>query len=259
MLSADGRFEIRVTRDPANIEAAQRLRYHVFYEEMSADPTAEMRAVRRDMDRFDSVCDHLLVLDSERPADQQIVGTYRMLLQVDAEKHGGFYSAGEYDIASFVAGFGDRIAAEIGRSCVHADYRNKRIVELLWRGLAHYYRDNSIERIFGCASFHGTDPEALALPLSYLYHYHLAPPELRVRALPELHVPMDRIAKEDISARGAIRQVPALLRAYLRLGGVCGDGAVIDHQFGTTDVFMVLAMENLPDKYHDYFERDSTG
>ena len=259
MLSADGRFEIRVTRDQADVEAAQRLRYHVFYEEMSADPTSEMRSVRRDIDRFDLICDHLLVLDRERPAAQQIVGTYRMLLQVDAEANGGFYSAGEYDVAAFVSRFGDRIAAEIGRSCVHADYRNKRIVELLWRGLAHYYRDNKIERIFGCASFQGTDPAALALPLSYLYHYHLAPPELRARALPDLYVPMDRIAKEDISARGAIKQVPALIRAYLRAGGVCGDGAVIDHQFGTTDVFMVLAMENVPDKYHDYYERDSPG
>jgi putative hemolysin len=259
VLSADGRFEIRLTRDPADIEAAQQLRYYVFYEEMSAEPTPEMRAVRRDMDRFDPICDHLLVLDRERPVGQQIVGTYRMLLQADAEAHGGYYSAGEYDVAAFVAGIGDRVTAEIGRSCVHADYRNQRIVELLWRGLAHYYRDNNVERIFGCASFQGTDPEALALPLSYLYHFHLAPPVLRARALPELHVPMDRIAKEEISARGAIKQVPPLIRAYLRLGGVCGDGAVIDHQFGTTDVFMVLAMENVPEKYHDYFERDTTG
>jgi putative hemolysin len=257
--TADGRFEIRVTRDRADIEAAQRLRYHVFYEEMAAEPTDEMRAVGRDMDGFDPICDHLLVLDYERPAGEQIVGTYRMLLRPDAEAHGRFYSESEYDIASFVAGFGDHNAAEIGRSCVHADYRNQRIVELLWRGLAHYYRDNNVERIFGCASFPGTDPEALALPLSYLYHFHLAPPAFRVRALPDLHVPMDRIAKDDISARSAIRQVPALIRAYLRLGGVCGDGAVIDHQFGTTDVFMVLAMENVPEKYHDYFERDSVG
>ena len=259
MLSADGRFEIRLTRDAADIEAAQRLRYHVFYEEMSAEPTPEMRDARRDMDRFDPICDHLMVLDRERPEGQQIVGTYRMLLRPDAEKHGGYYSAGEYDIDSFVGGFGDRNVAEIGRSCVHADYRNQRIVELLWRGLAHYYRDNNVERVFGCASFPGTDPEALALPLSYLYHHHLAPPELRVRALPALHVPMDRIPKDEISARAAIRHVPALIRAYLRLGGVCGDGAVIDHQFGTTDVFMVLAMENVPEKYHDYFERDAAG
>jgi len=257
VLSADGRYEIRVTRDPADIEAAQRLRYHVFYDEMSAEPSPEMRESGRDFDRFDTICDHLLVIDRERPAGQQIVGTYRMLLRADAEAHGGYYSSSEFDIADFVAGFGGRNAAEIGRSCVHADYRNQRIVELLWRGLAHYYRDNSVERIFGCASFPGTDPEALALPLSYLYHFHLAPPELRVRALSALHVPMNRIDKEELNPRSAIRQVPALIRAYLRLGGVCGDGAVIDHQFGTTDVFMVLAMENLPDKYHDYFERDT--
>lgn len=258
MLSADGRFEIRQTRDPADIEAAQRLRYHVFYEEMSAQPTPEMEKVRRDFDRFDAICDHMLVIDRERPEGQRIVGTYRMMQRADAEAHGGYYSSGEYDIDAFVAGFGDRNACEIGRSCVHADYRNQRTIELLWRGLALYYRDNNIERIFGCASFAGIEPDAIALPLSYLYHHHLAPPELRVRALPERFVAMDRVAKDEISPRQAIKQVPPLIRAYLRLGGVCGDGAVIDEQFGTTDVFMVLAMENVPEKYHDYFERDET-
>ncbi len=258
MLSADGRFEIRLTRDPADIAAAQHLRYQVFYEEMTAEPSPEMRAAGRDFDRFDAICDHMLVIDRHRPEDSQIVGTYRMLQRADAEAHGGYYSSGEYGIASFVAGFGDRNACEIGRSCVHADYRNQRTIELLWRGLAHYYRDNNIERIFGCASFPSTNPDDIALPLSYLHHFHLAPPELRVRALPERYVEMNRIAKDDISALQAIKQVPPLIRAYLRLGGVCGEGAVIDQQFGTTDVFMVLAMENVPEKYHDYFERDDT-
>ena len=187
---------------------------------MAAEPSPEMRDSRRDFDRFDSICDHLLVIDRDRHAGDQIVGTYLMLLRPDAESQGGYYSSSEFDIADFVGGFGGRNASEIGRSCVHADYRNQRIVELLWRGLAHYYRVNNVERIFGCASFPGTDPEALALPLSYLYHFHLAPPELRVRALPDRHVPMDRIAKDDISPRSAIKQVPALIRAYLRLGGV---------------------------------------
>jgi len=258
VLSADGRFEIRLTRDPADIAAAQRLRYQVFYEEMAAEPTPEMRTAGRDFDRFDAICDHMLVIDRERAEGQQIVGTYRMMQRADAEAHGGYYSSGEYDIDAFVARFGERNACEIGRSCVHADYRNQRTIELLWRGLAHYYRDNNIERIFGCASFAGTDPQALALPLSYLYHFHMAPPDLMVRALPDQYVKMDLISKDEISPRQAIKQVPPLIRAYLRLGGVCGDGAVIDRQFGTTDVFMVLAMENVPEKYHDYFERDDT-
>ena len=256
LLSADGRYEIRLTRDPADIAASQRLRYRVFYEEMSAVPTPAMAREHRDMDRFDEICEHLLVIDRTRAADDAVVGTYRMLRHEVALAHGGHYTADEYDITPLIASLGSHKACEIGRSCVHRDYRNNATIQLLWRGLAKYYADNNITRVFGCASLAGTDISRIALPLSYLYQEHTAPAECRVRALPERYQSMNLIPRDQIDVRQALREMPPLIRAYIRLGGWIGDGAVIDSQFSTTDVFVILYMENVPEKYHAHYERD---
>lgn len=256
ILSPDGRFEILLTNRTEDIHEAQHLRYKVFYEEMNAKPNDEMKKTRRDFDIFDEFCDHMIVRDIERAKNDQVVGAYRMLRDKVAKINGGFYSAKEYDLNEFIDNLESHNACEIGRSCVHFEYRNNQIIQLLWRGLAHYYAKYELTRIFGCASFPGCSLDDLSIPLSYLYHYHLASDKLRVKALPNHFNSMNLIAKKDINIREAIKLVPPLIRAYLRLGGVCGDGAVIDQQFGTTDVFMVLAMEDVPEKYHDYFERD---
>ena len=255
-LSPDGRFEIILTNKLEDIEEAQRLRYKVFYEEMNANPSKIMRSTKRDFDIFDEFCDHMIVRDLTRAQNDQVVGAYRMLRDKVAQKHGGFYSAKEYDLSDFINNLDTHNACEIGRSCVHFEYRNNQTIQLLWRGLANYYAKYQLTRIFGCASFPGCSLDDLSVPLSYLYHYHLAPEKMRVKAIPSLFNSMNLIPKEDINIRQAIKLVPPLIRAYLRLGGVCGDGAVIDQQFGTTDVFMVLAMDDVPEKYHDYFERD---
>ena len=258
LVSADGRFDIRLTRDPVDVAAAQALRYRVFYEEMGARPSPAMARLRRDFDDFDDVCDHLLVSDMARTAAERVVGTYRLLRDDVARASGGFYTADEYDIAPFLERLApDARVCEIGRSCVHTAYRNNATIQLLWRGLAHYYAEHGSTHIIGCASLPGTDVAALALPLSFLYHRHLAPPETRVRALPGRYQSMDLMAPEDIDARQALRVMPPLIKAYLRLGGVVGDGAVVDSQFQTTDVFIVLPMADLPDKYHTHFEREA--
>jgi putative hemolysin len=257
VLSSDGRLEVRLAEGAADIKAAQALRYRVFYEEMGAEPTADMAKVRLDFDRFDAICDHMLVVDHSRPKDDAVVGTYRLLRSdVALQKGSGFYSADEYDIRALVDRLGEHMGCETGRSCVHREQRNNATIQFLWRGLARYFLDHNVTRIFGCASFPGTDPAAHALPLSYLHHFHLARPEARVRALAEQFQSMNFLAKEAIDARAAIKAMPPLIRAYLRLGGMCGEGAVIDRQFRTTDVFMVLFMEDVPDKYHDFYERD---
>ena len=257
LFAAGGRFEIRLSRNPVDIAAAQRLRYQVFYDEMSAVPTPAMAAAERDFDHFDALCDHLLVYDHSRPAGQEVVGTYRLLRHEVADRHGGFYSASEYDIAPLVRKFG--VAGglmELGRSCVQRDYRTNATIQLLWRGIANYMSDHAITHMFGCASLPGTDPDRLALPLSYLWHHHLAPPDLRVRALPDRHVAMDRLGYDNVSLRAAIQALPPLVKAYLRLGAYVGDGAVVDPQFGTTDVFILLPVERIAPKYYAHFERD---
>lgn len=253
--SPDKRFEVRLAENKEDILLAQRLRFSVFYEEMGATPTDEMIISKKDFDKFDEYCDHMLVIDNKKINENPVVGAYRMLLHKVADLNHGFYSSSEYDLNNLIRNMESHNACEIGRSCVHIDYRNNQTIQLLWKGLAHYYADNDLTRIFGCASFPGSDVNNIKLPLSYLYHYHMAPKNLMVRAIEDRHIDMNLMKKEDIDVRKAIKSIPPLIRAYLRLGGVCGDGAVIDYQFQTTDVFMILAMEDVPDKYREFFVR----
>lgn len=249
-----GDLEVRLARTAADVAAAQALRYRVFYEEMQAKPTAEMAAQRRDIDSFDEICDHLLVLDRRRSRiEEQVIGTYRLIRRSAAERHGSFYSSGEYDIAPLIAYPGEVL--ELGRSCVDPSARNMVTMQLLWRGIAHYVFHYNIELMFGCASLPGTDVSSLALPLTYLYQHHLAPPAMRARALPERYVDMNILDPNSYDRRKALNEVPPLIKGYLRLGGFVGDGAVIDRQFNTVDVCIVVKTDLVTEKYYKHYER----
>ena len=240
------RLEVRLARDRSDIAAFQALRYRVFYEEMSAVPDSRTAAMGRESDDFDGVCDHLLVIDHGLD-NGAVVGGYRLLRGAVAEARGGFYTAAEYHIDALAAQPGEML--EMGRSCVHAAYRHGLVIQLLLRGIAAYVARHRIGLIFGCASLPGTDPEALALPLSYLAHNHLAAPELRPTALAERYVAMNRMAPEAVDPRVAHAALPPLIKGYLRAGGSVGDGAVIDYQFGTVDVCMVIDTDCVTDKF----------
>jgi len=259
VLAVSGALEVRLAETDGEVEAAQRLRYRVFYEEMSAVPSSDMRSAGRDFDRFDEVCDHLLVVDRaviDDDGQPAVVGTYRLMRDVDAARAGGFYTASEYDIAPMLNGMPDGTRLlELGRSCVLKDYRARPgVMQLLWRGVMVYIARFSIGVMFGCASFAGTDPEALALPLSYLHHFHLAPPDIRVRAKPGRYVNMNLLPKEAIDPKEALRALPPLLKGYVRAGAGIGDGAVIDWQFGTTDVFIYFPVSKIDDRYRSRFQ-----
>ena len=254
-----GSIEVRLARSSREIRQAQKLRYQIFYREMSARPDFKMRALRRDIDPYDSVCDHLLVLDHDRPKAQRIVGTYRLLRQEVAEAHEGFYSEGEFDLASlrgtnFKTQMGNGQLLELGRSCVHPDYRANSTINMLWKGIAEYLKQHGIGYMFGCASFPSVDPQEISEALSYLYHHHRVPDDFRVSALENQFVPMDTIDADDIDVRRARRALPPLIKGYLRLGCFIGDGAVIDHQFGTTDVFILLPVEKIASRYLKHYE-----
>jgi putative hemolysin len=259
VLAAAGVLEVRLAETDMEVEAAQRLRYRVFYEEMSAVPSPAMQLTGRDFDRFDDVCDHLLVVDRSVIDDDgqpAVVGTYRMIRDVDAKRAGGFYSASYFDFSAMLARLPqDFSLLELGRSCVLKEYRARPgAMQLLWRGLMVYLTRFSIDAMFGCASFASTDPAALALPLSYLYHYHLAPPDFRVRALPGKYVDMNLMPKDAIDPKEAVRALPPLLKGYVRAGATIGDGAVVDRQFGTTDVFIFFPVSKIDDRYRSKFE-----
>ena len=250
-------LHMRLAESDAEIEAAQALRYRVFYEDMAAQPTADMAAAKRDFDSFDPFCDHLLVFDIERGSGPEgVVGTYRVMRREGAARRGQFYSADEYDIATLIAYPGEIL--ELGRSCIDPGYRDGKTMQILWRGIADYVLGHDIQLLFGCASLPGTDPDALAMPLSYLHHHHLAPPELRARAVPERYVAMDRIPMDEVAPRRALQKLPPLVKGYLRLGGFVGDGAVVDGDFGTTDVCVVVKTEWVTDRYYRHYTREET-
>jgi L-ornithine Nalpha-acyltransferase len=251
-----GPLQVRLAISSEDIEAVQALRYRIFYETMGARPLPEMARRKRDIDPFDAICDHLMVLDHARgQGADAVVGTYRLIRREAARRCGRFYSAAEYDISRLATYSGPVL--ELGRSCVDPAYRARAVMPLLWSGIAAYVFHYDIELMFGCASLPGTDPEQLAAPLSYLYHHHLAPPELRTRALPERYVDMRRLPADSFDPERTRSQLPPLIKGYLRLGGFVGDGAVIDHQFNTTDVCVVVKTDLVAEKYSRHYVRQS--
>ncbi len=217
--------------------AAERLRYEVFVEELGGDGDMVDHEGRFERDRFDPDFDHLILVDGrrDRATLDHVVGVYRLL---PGGRRDGFYSEGEYDVSPLIES--GRKLLELGRSCVRRGYRGGMALHLLWRGLAGYVRERDIEILFGVASLHGTDVDALAAPLSHLHHSYLAPPDLRVRAREDAYQPMDLLAPEEIDRVAAMRATPALIKSYLKLGGLVGDGAYVDHGFNTTDVCLVI-------------------
>ncbi len=254
-----GSLEVRLATTKKEIRRAQKLRYKVFYEEMQAVPTGAALFSRRDKDEYDRICDHLLVIDHDvtpkpfRKPKPKVVGTYRLLRQEVADRHWGFYTAGEYDIQPIIDAHPGKRFLELGRSCVLKPYRNKRTVELLWHGIWAFVLHHRIDVMMGCASLEGTDPSRLALPLSFLHHHAQAPEDWRAKAIPERHTRMDLMAKEAVDARAALHALPPLIKGYMRAGATFGDGAVIDRQFGTTDVFVVLPVSMINPRYIDHF------
>ncbi|MCK8780338.1 GNAT family N-acetyltransferase [Rhizobium sp. NTR19] len=254
-----GQLETRLARNAREIEAAQAVRYRVFVEEMNAQLSPEAMSSKRDMDSYDAFCDHLLVIDHSIPGEieDQIVGTYRLLRQDVARANGGFYSASEYDIEPLLARHPDKQFMELGRSCVLPDYRTKRTVELLWQGNWAYSLKHGMSAMFGCASFSGVKPEEHAVALSFLHHTVSAKGEWAVSARPELYNNMDLMPLETINTRQALSALPPLIKGYLRLGAMVGDGAVVDRAFNTTDVLIVLPIASISNRYINYYGADA--
>ncbi|MGP6086189.1 GNAT family N-acetyltransferase [Antarctobacter jejuensis] len=243
-------FSVRLAGSDAEIAAAQRLRYEVFVEELGGDGALVDHDARLERDAFDPFFDHLLVCDDAR--DGAVVGVYRLLRDDQAIAAGQFYSEDEYDLTPLKTS--GRKLLELGRSCLHRDYRGGAAMFHLWQGLADYVLRYEIEVLFGVASFHGTDVAKLAEPLSLLHHRHLAPPDLRVCA--REFQPMDLLPEDQINRRKAMLQVPALIKAYLRLGGFVGEGAFIDHAFNTTDVCLVMDTARMNERQRALYTQD---
>ncbi|MFN0114411.1 MAG: GNAT family N-acetyltransferase [Paracoccaceae bacterium] len=248
-------FRVRLALDERDLLSAQRLRYRVFVEELGGDGPLVDHHGRFERDEFDPVNDHLVLVDVTREASSldHVVGAYRLLPGDRALGFGRFYCDSEYDLAP-LRGAGRRLL-ELGRSCVDAAYRGGPAMFLLWNGLADYVLEQRVEVLFGVASFHGTDVGALRAPLSWLHHHHLAPEPLRVRALPTHFQRMDLVPPEALDRRSAMVAMPALIKAYLRLGGFVGEGAFIDRAFNTTDVCLLMDTSAMSNRHKGFYTR----
>lgn len=252
MTEDDSALTVRLARDAADLRAAQRLRYRVFVQELGAKGTTVDHAAGLEADDFDAHVDHLLLIDPRR-AEEHVVGAYRLLPSDRLDQSGRFYSDSEYDLTALKSS--GRKLVELGRSCVHPDYRGGPAMLLLWNALAGYVLERDIEILFGTASFHGTDIAALAEPLAYLHHHHLAPPALRVTARPPHAIDMALVPPAALDRRRALAGIPALIKAYLRLGGFVGQGAFVDHDFNTTDVCLVMDTAAMSAKHREFYIR----
>lgn len=251
---AMGELSVKIAETREEIFEAQQLRYRVFCGEMGATPSEQQKVEERDYDEYDPFCDHLLVL--HKPAGEAkatIVGTYRLLRSEKMQKLGRYYSEGEFDI-SRLKSFPGKVM-ELGRSCIDQHFRNKAAMQLLWRGIGEYVTHYGIDLMFGCASFHGK-PEEHREALSYLYHFHLAPEEVRPVALPDQYIEMNLLPPEEINQKRVFVGLPVLIKGYMRLAGVVGEGAVYDAVFNTTDVSIVVRTAGVDERYISKYAPD---
>lgn len=256
-----GNLVARLASGEHERQAAQSLRYQVFYQELSAAPDAMAIEHARDMDEFDDICDHLLVVrqtehlenDGIRVRGGELVGTYRLLPHDRATASQGFYSQKEFDLAPLIASKPDTRFLELGRSCVQKKFRTRPVVELLWQGIWNYLRLNELDVMFGCASLEGTDVNALKLPLNFLQKKFRPPAEWHIKAHAHCRASFPAMAPDAINDRQALRALPPLIKGYLRLGAFVGEGVVPDHQFNTIDVLIILPVSAIDPRYFPRF------
>jgi putative hemolysin len=255
--SEEQHFVLKLADNQEDLIAAQRLRYRVFVDELGATGPTVDHETQREADEFDAVYDHLLLID--RRIDPQsrdhVVGVYRLLRSEVANAGPGFYSSAEYDLGP-LENSGRRLL-ELGRSCVDADHRGGIAVYLLWNALAEYVLKHEVEVMFGVASYHGTDVSAIAQSLAFLHKNHLAPADARVQVRPDHFQRLDLIPDDQIDRVQAMAQTPALIKAYLRLGGSIGDGAFIDRAFNTIDVCLMMDTARMSERHKQAYTRRS--
>lgn len=260
VLGRYGSLEVRLARSRKEIKRAQRLRFKVFYKEMAAIPNPASYLTQSDKDVFDTICDHLIVLDYNVPTKPfhkfrpKIVGTYRLLRQDVARRNFGFYSGGEFDLSQFINLHKNKKILELGRSCVLKDYRSRRTLDLLWQGIYTYMTYYKVDFLIGCASFEGTDPGEHKLALSFLHYHSLKNSGLRPEPIVGRCIPMNIVPECEIEPKKALKSLPPLIKGYMRVGAVFGNGAVIDWQFKTIDVLVIMRVEDIKPSYVNHYK-----
>jgi L-ornithine Nalpha-acyltransferase len=236
-------FEIQITRDPADVRAAQKLRFEVFNLEMKKGLQSSYER-GLDVDDFDPICDHLIVRERR---SRRVVGTYRLMLGSTARKNFGFYSEREFRLENIKRLDGELL--ELGRSCAHKDYRDRSLIHLMWQTIAEYVKNHRVRYLFGCASFPTADPREVSESIALVKQKFYAPEAFRVEPLPQLRIEGLKENPEIHDPDGVFAGLPSLIKGYLRVGAkLCGPPA-LDLEFGTTDLFLLLDILEISGDY----------
>jgi putative hemolysin len=242
------KLALSMASTPEEIKEVQRLRYKVFIKTMGLSALENSEGL--DKDEFDDYCDHLIVRDTKT---LKVVGTYRILGPNAARQIGRYYSESEFDL-SRLHNIRDSVA-EAGRACIHPDYRSGAVIMLLWAGLAAFMRRERCTYLVGCASISLTDGgKNAAAIIRNLKESDYCPLEYRVT--PHTRFPVEEMETDTTAGAGSI---PPLLKGYMRAGGwICGESAW-DPDFHTADLFMMLPIANLDNRYAKHYNTEEIG
>ena len=243
-------FVIKIAEKKSELKKAQALRYLVFYQEKKAKPTISKKILRLDYDKIDKFADHLIVIDKNiKGIKNKIVGTYRLIRGDIACDFGGFYTSSEFDLSSILSSYKYSQILELGRSCVHQDYRNGNIMNFLWRAIAEYIKLYDIKILLGCVSFNGTDIMKYSDELSYLRNNFCLPDELSVKSLDKKNYSAYTETNSNINNLRTFVKLPPLIKGYLRIGGKVSHDCFVDHKFNTIDLCVIVTTDNIDEKY----------
>lgn len=248
LLLRAGKLEVSLAASLPELDAAYRLRFEVFNLELQEGLRASFDR-GYDTDAYDAYCDHLIVRDLE---SQTVVGTYRLLRRSRAQRNIGFYSENEFDLGNLKKLPGELL--ELGRSCIASTHRSFATINLLWQAITQYARQTGVSYLFGCASLHVTARADVQRLYAYLRARHYAPAAWQVAPLASCRMfGLDDELARDLDERQVARELPPLLRGYLRAGAViCGPPA-LDADFGTADVLVLLPMEQMARRYRQHY------
>ena len=242
-------FTIKIAESNFEIKKAQSLRYKIFFKEKKIKKKSFKFLLQRDYDFYDKISDHLIIIDNNREIRDNVIGTYRLLRGNCAKLYRGFYTEQEFDISNLKKNFSSKDILELGRSCVHPQYRSGIILKLLWQGISNYIKMYKIKILMGCASFHGTNPSKFKDEFSLLYESYRLPEDYDVKSLQSNEISFNK----NINHSTTLNKLPPLIKGYLRAGGMVSENFYIDTEFETIDYCVIMLTEKIVSRYQNKF------
>ena len=242
-------FTIKISETNLEVKKAQSLRYKIFFKEKKIKRKIFKSFLQRDYDFYDKISDHLIIIDNNREVKDNVIGTYRLLRGNCAKLYKGFYTEQEFDISNLKKNFSSKNILELGRSCVHPEYRSGIILKLLWQGISRYIKIYKIKILMGCASFNGTNPIKFKNEFSLLYGSYRLPRNYNIKSLQDNEISY----KKNINHSVILNSLPPLIKGYLRAGGLVSENFYIDREFETIDYCVIMLTDKIISRYKNKF------